>query len=94
MTGKNKFYKLAFPDPIRGGEQGIMNQTPYNEDDGMQLIDFFASKVISKIVEFESDNFKMIHSNSVNKQTFYDNCAKIAYDIAEAMMRVREEKLI
>jgi hypothetical protein len=81
--------KMAFPDPLRGGEQTICNQTPSEEDSGMTLRDYIASKVISKIVEFDSDGYKMLHGKSTNLENLFDNSAKTAYQIADAMLRVR-----
>lgn len=83
--------KLAFPDPLRGGEQSVLNQTPHNEDDGMTLRDYFASKLINKIIEFDSDGYKMIHSNTGNLDNLFDSSARTAYRIADAMLRAREQ---
>ena len=55
----------------------------------IELRDYFAAKVISNILNAETDDFKMLHGKNDEKSMFI-NAAKIAYKLADAMIEVRK----
>ena len=55
------------------------------------LRDKFALSVISELLKAETDNFKMLHGKS-DHDIIFANAAKIAYQVADAMLYVRKIK--
>jgi hypothetical protein len=42
--------KPAFPDPMRGAEQSIINQSPHHEAQGMTLREYYAGLALQGVL--------------------------------------------
>tara|TARA_R110000824_G_scaffold6935_8_gene31817 strand:+ start:6963 stop:7211 length:249 start_codon:yes stop_codon:yes gene_type:complete len=74
----------AFPDPMRGAEQTIYNQTPHDLSEGMTLRDYFAAKALSIIPTIANSFYQNIETWEAN------DYARESYKIADAMLKARE----
>jgi hypothetical protein len=78
----------VYPDPMRGAEQSISNQSPYNLELGITLRDYFAAKAMSGYLSASED--------VINRGMYIDsdNIAKECYIIANAMLKARSENIL
>lgn len=65
------------------------NQGPHKNQDGMTLLDYFASKAIN-LFELDEDNIKAIKKGAKPNHSLV---AGVCYDLAEAMLKERMKRL-
>lgn len=63
------------------------------KEEEIKLRDYFACQVISEFLKVETDDFRMLHGGKNNRKVLLDNAAKLSYEVADAMMYVRNLKL-
>jgi len=67
----------AFPDPMRGTESSVTNQSPNDLDTGMTLRDYFAAKAMQGIIA----HFGFRESD--------EGLSKSSYKVADEMLKQR-----
>jgi hypothetical protein len=81
----------AFPTKVITGTEyieNVGNRHTYDEYPGMTLRDYFAAKAMQG---FCSGPDYGLNPNTINKRTYEENTAFHAYNIADAMLKAREQ---
>lgn len=80
--------KPAFPDPMRGAEQSIINQSPHHEAQGMTLREYYAGLAMQGILSCPNrwlTDDKEIECNP-------EQVAGISLEYADALLKALETK--
>lgn len=81
----------VFPDPMRGAEASIINQSPDNLQQGMTLRDYFAAKAIQGMLSNEKMTELFAKKAEYINYKWENVMSHNAYALADTMLNERQK---